>query len=87
MSEIVHCEDTVHNAKVLNLSEAPTPKAELHIAYEVSYPLGQIPGATQSETHIKRLCSMCWERIEADLNTIVSGLGDKVTLRMEVSTI
>ena len=87
MSEIVHCEDTVHNAKVLNLSEAPTPKAELHIAYELSYPLAQIEGATASESHKTRLCERCWERIEADLNTIVSGLGDKVTLRMEVSTI
>jgi hypothetical protein len=87
MSEIVHCEDTVHNAKLLQISEAPRPHAEIHLAFKVDYPTAQIEGAIVSEAGTKHLCQRCFERIEADLEAIVSGLGDKVTLRMEVSTI
>jgi hypothetical protein len=87
MSKIVYCEEVVHQAKLLQISEAPRPHAEIHLAFKVSYPIAAIKGAIKSESGTKHLCPRCFERIEADLEAIVSGLGDKVTLRMEVSTI
>ena len=87
MSEIVYCEEIVHQAKLLQISERPTPHAEIHLAFKVDYPIASIKGAIKSESGTRTLCQRCFERIEDDLQTIVKGLGDKVTLRMEVSTI
>lgn len=87
MSEIVYCEEIVHNVSLLTISKAPTPFAEIHLAFKVEYPSSIAEGAIQGEAGTRTLCSQCFERIETDLNTIVKGLGDKVTLRMEVSTI
>ena len=87
MSEIVLCEEVVHQAKLLQISERPTPHAEIHLAFKVSYPIASIKGAIKGESSTRRLCQRCFERIEDDLETIVKGLGDKVTLLMEVSTI
>lgn len=87
MSEIVLCEEVVHQGKLLQISERPTPHAEIHLAFKVSYPIAAIKGAIKSESGIRHLCQRCFERIEDDLETIVKGLGDKVTLLMEVSTI
>lgn len=87
MSEIVYCDDEVHHAMLLKLSMAPLPKADLHVAYKLSWPSAQLENAVESETHTRRLCPQCWERIEADLNAIVRGLGKKVKLVVEASTI
>lgn len=87
MSEIVYCEEIVHNVSLLQISKAPTPFAEIHLAFKVDYPIASIKGAIKSESGTRHLCQRCFERIEDDLETIVKGLGDKVTLRMEVSTI